>query len=90
MALYIRSYDLSLKYQVDPYYNLTLIRDTIDDLEIMKNKLDSISDYLKFCDEGNMIKENLISEYKLFNMKNYVKRNLIDLLTRTIQYVGII
>ena len=81
---------MSLKYQVDPYYNLTLIRDTINDLEIMKNRLDSTSDYLEFCDAEDMIEENLISEYKMFNMNDYVRRNMIDFLTRTIQNVGII
>jgi hypothetical protein len=87
LTLFIRSYDLSLKYGVEPYYNLSLIQSTIDDLTIRKNNLDSISEELKFCPEAKIIKNDLIHEYSLPDLKTFKKKNLINLLTTTLQNV---
>ena len=87
LSLFIRSYDLSIKNNIEPYYNLTQILSTIDDIESLKNELDSIQNNLEYCDSSQMIENNLISEYSLLEMKSFKKKNLIDLLTKTITYV---
>jgi hypothetical protein len=83
LALFFRTYFLSLNYKISPVFNLTLIENTINDLEELKKKLPAAHDYLHFCPVSEITKGSTIPEIKLPKLDSFKKINLHNYITNT-------
>ena len=90
LALYLRLYDLNLKNNLTSQFNISFIEDIIQNLDILKDQIDSASEYFDFFKESKSLLRNELSISEIPLLYSHKKINLYDYVVETTKFVKII